>query len=222
VVGERKAAEKERVSSTLDGTNEKKTKPVHRALVLEQPSQSRPRPAAACGSTMALSEEEDISSLKLRAKAAFSLVELQTKETRGKCDEREIPMLCRTLGLNPTQEQLLAIVEELRGVGPDGAANATGYVAYQRFEDVMLDLLTARRGEFARDNEQTIARAFRAFDPHGHGFVEAEHMKKLLATQGDAFDETEVEAMMEAAVEPGSNGKIYYEDFAAILASDGR
>jgi hypothetical protein len=28
--------------------------------------------------------------------------------------------------------------------------------------------------------------------------------------------------MMEAAVEPGSNGKIYYEDFAAILASDGR
>ena len=66
---------------------------------------------------MALSEEEDISSLKLRAKAAFSLVELQTKETRGKCDEREIPMLCRTLGLNPTQEQLLAIVEELRGVG---------------------------------------------------------------------------------------------------------
>ena len=60
---------------------------------------------------MALSEEEDISSLKLRAKAAFSLVELQTKETRGKCDEREIPMLCRTLGLNPTQEQLLAIVE---------------------------------------------------------------------------------------------------------------
>ena len=94
---------------------------------------------------MALSEEEDISSLKLRAKAAFSLVELQTKETRGKCDEREIPMLCRTLGLNPTQEQLLAIVEELRGVGPDGAANATGYVAYQRFEDVMLDLLTARR-----------------------------------------------------------------------------
>ena len=47
-------------------------------------------------------------------------------------------------------------------------------------------------------------------------------MKKLLVTQGDAFDETEVEAMMEAAVEPGSNGKIYYEDFAAILASDGR
>jgi Ca2+-binding EF-hand superfamily protein len=171
---------------------------------------------------MALSEEEDISSLKLRAKAAFSLVELQTKETRGKCDEREIPMLCRTLGLNPTQEQLLAIVEELRGVGGDGAANATGYVAYQRFEDVMLDLLTARRGEFARDNEQTIARAFRAFDPHGHGFVEAEHLKKLLATQGDAFDDAEVEAMMEAAVEPGSNGKIYYEDFAAILASDGR
>ena len=80
---------------------------------------------------MALSEEEDISSLKLRAKAAFSLVELQTKETRGKCDEREIPMLCRTLGLNPTQEQLLAIVEELRGVGGDGAANATGYVAYE-------------------------------------------------------------------------------------------
>lgn len=171
---------------------------------------------------MALSEEEDISSVKLRAKAAFSLVELQTKETRGKCDEREIPMLCRTLGLNPTQEQLLAIVEELRGVGADGSANATGYVEYQHFEDVMLDLLTARRGEFARDNEQTIARAFRAFDPHGHGFVEAEHLKKLLTTRGDAFDDAEVEAMMEAALEPGSNEKIYYDDFAAILASDGR
>ena len=45
---------------------------------------------------------------------------------------------------------------------------------------------------------------------------------RKFGTQGDAFDDAEVEAMMEAAVEPGSNGRIYYEDFAAILASDGR
>ena len=162
-----------------------------------------------------------MSSLKLRAKAAFSLVELQTKETRGKCDEREIPMLCRTLGLNPTQEQLLSIVEELR-TGTDGTRNTTGYVDYLRFEDVMLDLLTARLDEFARDSEHTIIRAFRSFDTNGDGFISADRLKKLLTTRGDAFNEKEVDAMMEAAVEPGSNGKIYYEDFAAILASDGR
>ena len=182
-------------------------------------------------------EEEDLSSLKLRVKDAFSLVELQTKETRGKCDEREVPMLCRTLGLNPTQEQLVAIVEELRGVTSVGAddtgadtktSNTTGYVPYQRFEDVMLDLLTVRKLEFQRDNEQTIIRAFKSFDPNGDGFIDAAHLKNLLATQGNVFDETEVEAFLEAAVEPTGDdtekeiGKIYYEEFANLLANDGR
>lgn len=183
----------------------------------------------------AMPEPEDVSSLKARVRSAFSLVELQTKETRGKCDEREIPMLCRTLGLNPTQDQLLSIVEELRDVGggagdeTQSSTHKTGYVAYKRFEDVMLDLFTTRKVEFTRDNEQTIIRAFKTFDPNGDGFIDAEHLRNLLSTQGDLFDETEVSAFLDAAGEKtggggdtAGGGRVYYEDFAAILANDGR
>lgn len=64
-------------------------------------------------------------------------------------------------------------------------------------------------------------RAFRAFDPEGKGYIEGEYLKNILMTRGDSFRPKEAQEMLAAAVEE-SSGRIYYEDFAALLANDGR
>ena len=43
------------------------------------------------------------------------------------CDEREIPTIVRSLGLNPSQEQLRDIITELRGED-----SLSGYVVRRR------------------------------------------------------------------------------------------
>jgi hypothetical protein len=65
---------------------------------------------------------------------------LQTKDKRGQCDEREIPTIVRSLGLNPTQEQLRDIITELRGED-----SMSGYVEYERFEKTMMRVLTEQQ-----------------------------------------------------------------------------
>lgn len=46
----------------------------------------------------------------------------------------------RSLGLNPTQEQLRDIITELRG-----EESLSGYVDYERFEKVMMRVLTEQQ-----------------------------------------------------------------------------
>lgn len=164
------------------------------------------------------SQEDDctpLESIRDNVRSAFHLVELQTKDKRGTCDQRDVPTVCRALGINPTQEQLHEILNEM-----SGDEESSGYVAFERFETVMIRALTDQRAKFVRDNEETILRAFRALDPNHQGFVEGDNLKKLLMSQGDAFDASEADEMIDEAAEKGSN-RIYYEDFAALLARDG-
>lgn len=88
-------------------------------------------------------QQEQHEKLKKEVKSVFQLVELQTKDRRGQCDEREIPTIVRSLGLNPTQEQLRDIITELRG--EDSEESMSGYVEYERFEKVMMRVLTEQQ-----------------------------------------------------------------------------
>lgn len=167
---------------------------------------------AAGGPTSAEKAEE----IKRKLKASFTVFELETKDKRGMCDEREVPTIVRSLGLNPSQEQLRDIITEVRGDD-----NATGYVDYARFEKVMLRVMTEQMNEYTRDTEEKLLRAFRAFDPEGKGYIDGEWLKNLCMTRGDAFRPEEATNMLGAAADEAT-GHIYYEDFVELLANDGR
>mmetsp|Transcript_17148 Transcript_17148/g.56122 ORF Transcript_17148/g.56122 Transcript_17148/m.56122 type:complete len:169 (-) Transcript_17148:29-535(-) len=166
---------------------------------------------------MAPTAVEKQEELRKKLKEAFKLFELEMKDKRGMCDEREIPTIVRSLNINPTQEQLRDIVTEVRG-----DENTSGYVEYARFERVMLRALTEQAAEFARDPEEKLLRAFRAFDPEGKGYVDAEYLKNLCMTRGDALRPEEAQEMLAAAVDEDGSGIIYYEDFVELLSNDGR
>ena len=65
------------------------------------------------------------------------------------------------------------------------------------------------------------ARAFKAFDPDDKGFIDPDYLKDVLTSRGDAFREEEVKELMSAAID-SKTGNIFYEDFAEVLAADGR
>eukprot|EP00976_Prorocentrum_cordatum_P015881 318054-Prorocentrum_minimum.AAC.3 len=129
---------------------------------------------------------EQLETIKRRIKDAFGLFEIEvraravvdehvkhgnglhnqpigvasTKEKRGMVDEREIPTIIRSLGINPAQDQLRDLITEIRG-----EENTTGCVEFDRFEKVMIRILTDEANNYKRDSEEKILRAFRAFDP---------------------------------------------------------
>ncbi|KAK3246517.1 hypothetical protein CYMTET_43948 [Cymbomonas tetramitiformis] len=159
---------------------------------------------------------EQLEAIKRRIKDAFALFELETKDKKGMVDEREIPTIIRSLGINPAQDQLRDLITEIRGED-----NTTGCVEHERFERTMIKVLTEQANEYKRDNEEKILRAFRAFDPENKGYIEGDYLKNLLMTRGDSFRPEEVTELLGVALDEQS-GNIHYEDYAELLANDGR
>lgn len=61
---------------------------------------------------LSLSKPPSVEDIKLRLKSAFQLFEAQKQP--GFVDEREIPTIIRSLDINPSQEQLRIILDEVR------------------------------------------------------------------------------------------------------------
>jgi Ca2+-binding EF-hand superfamily protein len=51
------------------------------------------------------------------------------------------------------------------------------------------------------------------------GYLEAEELQRLMTTYGEKFSSEEVKEMLTAAVDV-EMGRVYYEDYAELLASD--
>uniref|UniRef100_A0A7S4FQB2 EF-hand domain-containing protein n=1 Tax=Eutreptiella gymnastica TaxID=73025 RepID=A0A7S4FQB2_9EUGL len=158
-----------------------------------------------------------------RIKEAFKLFE---RDNNGTCDVREIGTIVRSLGLNPTDQQLRNILEEIEEDEP------TGFIKYSKFEPLMLDILltdeyrpTPKDGKempselMVRNSEDLILQAFEVFDPEKKGYLDSEQLKELLTSQGEAFSNEEVIEMLNAAADP-ETGFIKYDDYVATLACD--
>ena len=161
-------------------------------------------------------ENDMTEAFRRNVKEVFHLVELQTKDKRGKCDEREVPTIFRALGVNPSQGQLRDIIADLR----DDNEDPSGYVEYERFSSIIMRTLTETLDIFTRDHEERITRAFRALDPDGNGYIDSVRLMELLTSRGESFDEAEAQETL-TFISDEKTGRVYYEEFAKILTSDG-
>lgn len=61
--------------------------------------------------------------------------------------------------------------------------------------------------------------AFKALDPEGRGWIDAERMKELLCGIGSpGFKDKEFEAFAKVAADRADPSKIYYEDYCALMS----
>ena len=90
--------------------------------------------------------------------SSFRLFE---REGTAMCDVREIGTIVRSLGLNPTEEQLSKMIEGMED------AESTGFIVFERFSGVLRPVLLTWEFQgtlMVRDSEGLILAAFRVLD----------------------------------------------------------
>ncbi|KAK9808641.1 hypothetical protein WJX72_001102 [[Myrmecia] bisecta] len=149
------------------------------------------------------------------AREAFMVFE--HKEGSKMVDEKEIATVIRSMGINPSNAQIAEVQAQLK----EGAEDDFNLIPLETFERVIAEFVQAKRDELARADYHLLMRAFRAFDPDKTGWIDAEVLKNLLLSKGEVFNGQEAGNMLGCAVD-GDSGRIYYEDYAYVLATDGR
>jgi len=148
------------------------------------------------------------------AKMTNSLAELQIAEFKEAFDEfdkdgsgtistKELLGVMRSMGQNPTEDELLALVMEVD-------INGDGTLDFPEF----LEMMKQKANE---DNQmEDLKEAFRIFDQDRDGYIDMKELKKVTMMLGTMLTKEEVaEFMGEADVD--GNGKLDYNEFIAMM-----
>lgn len=120
----------------------------------------------------------------------------------GLVDAAKVGDFLRSLGLNPTEEQILK----------HGGCKKMGEKQYKLDElmPIYQEVLTDKdAGTFADFME-----AFKTFDREGQGFVSAAEVRHVLSAMGDRLSDEEVEEIIRCTdTQEDLDGNIKYEEF---------
>uniref|UniRef100_A0A8D0G6Z3 Calglandulin n=1 Tax=Sphenodon punctatus TaxID=8508 RepID=A0A8D0G6Z3_SPHPU len=116
---------------------------------------------------------------------------------------KELGVVMRLLGQNPTQAELQDMINE---VDTDGS----GTIDYPKFLSMM-----ARRVRDS-DGEEEIREAFRVFDKDGNGYVSVAELRHVITNLGEKLSDEEVDEMIKEA-DGDRDGQVNYEEFVRML-----
>ena len=133
---------------------------------------------------------------------AFSLFD---KDKTGTIPTKELGTVLRSLGQNPTEEELQETINEID-------ADGSGDVDFSEFLTMM-----ARKMKDT-DSEEEIKEAFKVFDKDGNGFISAAELRHVMTNLGEKLTDEEVDEMIREADVDG-DGQINYEEFVKIMMS---
>ena len=132
---------------------------------------------------------------------AFALYE---KEEDGKISPKDLGIVMRSLGQNPTEAELQEIINEID-------AERKGAVEFFEFVNIM-----EKKIENVEDEEEILS-AFRIFDNDGSGLISAEELREALTSLGEKLTQEEVDDLFSEA-EIGEDGFFNYHDLChAVL-----
>lgn len=119
----------------------------------------------------------------------------------GQIPSKELGNALRSLGVNPTNAEVKALVNE---------AGNPPTIDFSSFLRMLAKDFTPS------DSAEEIRESFGIFDRDGDGSISASELKHVLMTMGEKLTEEEVGIMIQAA-DIDSEGKIYYEQFIQIM-----
>ncbi|XP_022211038.1 calmodulin-related protein 97A [Drosophila obscura] len=134
-------------------------------------------------------------------KEAFSLFD---KDNSGSITTRELGILMRSLGQNPTEAELQDLVNE---VDIDG----NGEIDFNEFCTMM--------GKQMRetDTEEEMREAFKIFDRDLDGFISPAELRFVMINLGEKVTDEEIDEMIREADFDG-DGLINYEEFVWMIS----
>ena len=137
-------------------------------------------------------------------KEAFSLFD---QNGDGTIRTRELGIVMRSLGQNPTAAELQDMVNE---VGADG----NGTIDFPEFLTIMARKFATKTD----DSEDELREAFKVFDKDGDGFISASELRHVMVNLGERLTDEEVDEMVREADIDG-DGQINYEEFVKMMMS---
>lgn len=160
--------------------------------------------------------EREVSKRLMLTQKMNELLKVFERDNAGVIDVREVGTVLRAMGINPTEAEVLQVVEAIE------EESTVGFVRSDKLCETVVNMIMMcefKGKVLARDSESTILKAFEVLDREGKGFIPCEYLKELLTTMGERFSGEEMLEMVNAAADP-ETGNIYYEEFASILATE--
>merc|ERR1712225_230603 len=129
------------------------------------------------------------------------------KKRTGSIPLSDMGAVLRSLGQNPTEAELQALMEEVD-------KDKSGTIEFDEFVDLM-----ARTNKSNDQMEEEIKNAFLTFDADNSGYITREELVETLTTMGDPVDEETINGMI-AEADLDGDGKIDYKEFTKIMLQD--
>ena len=125
------------------------------------------------------------------------------KNNNGFISVKNLGTIMKSLGLNPSDQELKDIIAE---VDLDG----NGTIEFNEF------VLMMHKRTKDSDPEEDIISAFRVFDKDENGIITTKDLRHLMTTMGDKLTDDEIDLLIEEADSDG-NGIINYEEFVRMM-----
>ncbi|EAX01679.1 myosin regulatory light chain 12A isoform X2 [Pongo pygmaeus] len=155
-------------------------------------TKTKKRPQRATSNVFAMFDQSQIQEFK----EAFNMID-QNRD--GFIDKEDLHDMLASLGKNPTDEYLDAMMNE-----------APGPINFTMFLTMFGEKLNGT------DPEDVIRNAFACFDEEATGTIQEDYLRELLTTMGDRFTDEEVDELYrEAPID--KKGNFNYIEFTRIL-----
>ncbi|XP_023321690.1 neo-calmodulin [Eurytemora carolleeae] len=125
------------------------------------------------------------------------------KDGSGSISTKELLGVMRSMGQNPTEDEVLELVMEVD-------LNGDGTIDFQEFLQMM------KKKSSEEDQMEDLREAFRMFDRNKDGFIDLVELRKVTSIMGATLSTTEIQEFMKEADKDG-NGKIDYDEFVNMM-----
>jgi len=125
------------------------------------------------------------------------------KDGSGSISTKELLHVMRSIGQNPTEDEINELVME-------SDMNGDGTLQLNEFIEMM------KKKSSESDQTEELRMAFHMFDRNKDGYVDAKELKSLLTTMGERLTQEELEEFMRLADMDG-DCKLDYEEFAKVM-----
>lgn len=133
-------------------------------------------------------------------KTTFSLFD---KESNGCIDTKDLGIVLRALGKNPTEKYVKEMIGEVD-------QHRTGKICFIDF----LKLMTAQRDDCTVEEE--LKEAFKVFDREDKGYIEAAELRHVLICLGETLTIEEADDMIKE-VDADNDGRVSFSDFVRMM-----
>ncbi|XP_059176358.1 calmodulin-beta-like [Physella acuta] len=130
----------------------------------------------------------------IKFKEAFCLFD---KDGDGTITTKELGIVMRSLGQNPTEAELQDMINEVD-------ADGNGTIDFPEFQTMIAWKI--------KDFEEELRVAFRLFDKDGNGFISAAELRHVMTNLGEKLTDDEVDEMIR-------DGQVNYVEFVRMMTT---